>query len=292
LKESGLSADDVQFSKPAVTTIINSYTRESGLRGLEKQIANVCRKIARQHAEADGDDSGTVGTTDKLTIKLTPQLVQKHLGAKRYDDEFYHKDPLVGVSLGLAYTSYGGEVMAIETNLLAGKGAKLVLTGQLGDVMKESAHTALSYIRSRAVDFGLDALRLAENEIHVHVPAGAVPKDGPSAGTALATSILSALLNRAPTEKIAMTGEITLHGKVLPIGGLKEKILAAQREGIEHVLLPEKNRATFESLPQNVKRRIKVTFVKNYSEVLEIMFGVMTPATTFPTAPEVGLVAS
>ncbi len=272
LKESGLSADDVQFSKPAVTTIINSYTRESGLRTLEKQIASVCRKIARQYAEEDVTDK-------RAQIKLTPQLVQKHLGAKRFDDEFYHKDASIGVSLGLAYTSYGGEVMAIETNMLEATAFKLVLTGQLGDVMKESAHAALSFLRSKATEFGIDRAKLEKNELHIHVPAGAVPKDGPSAGTALATSMLSALLGRAPTEKIAMTGEITLHGKVLPIGGLKEKILAAQREGIEHVLLPEKNRATFEVLPQNVKRKIKVTFVKNYSEVVEVMFeGLMQPA--------------
>ncbi len=277
LKESGLSADDVQFSKPALTTIINSYTRESGLRTLEKQIASVCRKIARQYAEED--------TADKRpNIKLTPQLVQKHLGAKRFDDEFYHKDAMVGVSLGLAYTSYGGEVMAIETNMLESAAFKLVLTGQLGDVMKESAQAALSYLRSKATEFGIDRVKLEKNELHIHVPAGAVPKDGPSAGTALATSMLSALLGRAPTEKMAMTGEITLHGKVLPIGGLKEKILAAQREGIEHVLLPEKNRATFEILPQNVKRRIKVTFVKNYMEVAEIMFeGLLQPSVPIMT---------
>jgi len=162
--------------------------------------------------------------------------------------------------------------MAIETNLLPGTRSKLVLTGQLGDVMKESAQTALSYIRSRAVEFGVDAKNLVENEIHIHLPAGAVPKDGPSAGIALATSILSALLGKAPKEKIAMTGEITLHGKVLPIGGLKEKLLAAQREGVEHVLLPEKNRGAFDQLPVNVKKKIKVTFVKTYIDVAEIMF--------------------
>lgn len=270
LKESGLSADEVIFSKNALTTIINSYTRESGLRGLEKQIASLCRKIARQYAEADGDEQGSA----RKSVNLTPQLVQKHLGAKRYDDDFYHKDAVVGVSLGLAYTSYGGEVMAIETNLLPSSRSRLALTGQLGDVMKESAQTALSYIRSKAVEFGVDPEKLASSELHVHVPAGAVPKDGPSAGIALATSILSALLGKAPTQNIAMTGEITLHGKVLPIGGLKEKILAAQREGIEHCVLPEKNRAAFEQLPQNVKKRIKVTFVKSYTEVMEVMFPV------------------
>ncbi|MEN9834243.1 MAG: endopeptidase La [Pseudomonadota bacterium] len=266
LKESGLNDSEVVFSRNSLTTIINAYTRESGLRGLEKQIASVCRKIARQYAE-DDTDSGK-----RSVIKLTPQLVEKHLGVKRFDDDFFHLEPVTGVSLGLAYTSYGGEVLAIETNLLPGSRAKLVLTGQLGDVMKESAQTALSYIRSRAVEFGVDAKNLAENEIHIHLPAGAVPKDGPSAGIALATSILSALLGRAPKQRIAMTGEITLHGKVLPIGGLKEKLLAAQREGVELVLLPEKNRGAFDQLPLNVKKKIKVTFVKSYPEVAEIMF--------------------
>jgi ATP-dependent Lon protease len=265
MKESGLGDADLVFSRTALQTIINNYTRESGLRGLEKQIASVCRKIARQHAEIDD------GST-RQTVKLTPQLVQKHLGAKRFGEEFYHMEAVTGVSLGLAYTSYGGEVLAIETNLLPSARSRLVLTGQLGEVMKESAQTALSYVRSKALDLGIDPAKIAANELHIHLPAGAVPKDGPSAGIALATSILSALLGRAPTSKVAMTGEITLHGKVLPIGGLKEKILAAQREGIEHVLLPEKNRAAFEQLPHNVRRRLKVTFVKDYREVAEIMF--------------------
>ena len=284
LKESGLSDADVVFSRNSITTIINSYTRESGLRGLEKQIASVCRKIARQYAEEEATP------TRRLTIKMTPQLVEKHLGAKRFDDDFYHLEPLTGVSLGLAYTSYGGEVLAIETNLLPGSRAKLVLTGQLGDVMKESAQTALSYIRSKAVEFGVDAKNLMENEIHIHLPAGAVPKDGPSAGIALATSILSALLGRAPRERIAMTGEITLHGKILPIGGLKEKVLAAQREGVDHVLLPEKNRSAFEQLPLNVKKRIKITFVKTYPEVAGIMFGLASE--DFNSATDMGLPVS
>ena len=215
---------------------------------------------------------------DRRILKLTPQMVQKHLGAKRYDDDFYHLDPIVGVSLGLAYTSYGGEVMAIETNLLPSTRPRLVLTGQLGEIMKESAQTALSYIRSKADEFGLDSEILQNNEIHVHLPAGAVPKDGPSAGIAIATSILSALHRRPPTAKIAMTGEITLHGKVLPIGGLKEKILAAQRESIDVVLLPEKNRGTFEVLPAHVKKRIKAIFIKDYRDVFNFMFGYLQGA--------------
>ncbi len=270
IRESGLESANVEFTKGSVTTIINSYTRESGLRGLEKQIASVCRKIARQFAETD-----TVPSVDAkpAAIKLTPAVIQKHLGAERFGDEFFHKEAAVGVALGMAYTPYGGEIMAIETNLIPTANPRLVLTGKLGDVMKESAQTALSFIRSRAAEFGFDAEILNRNEIHVHVPAGAVPKDGPSAGTAIATSILSALLGRPPLRSTSMTGEITLHGKVLPIGGLKEKLLAAQREGLEHVLLPEKNRAIYNELPVNVKKRMKIEFVKDYAEVVAFMFG-------------------
>jgi ATP-dependent Lon protease len=265
-KEAGLDDCGIEFTKNGVSTIIQNYTRESGLRGLEKQIASVCRKIARQVAESESGE--------KSAIKLTSQLIQKHLGVKKFDDDFYHLDATIGVALGLAYTSYGGEVMAIETNLLPSTRSKLVLTGKLGDVMKESAQTALSYIRSMADEFGISQETLGTQELHIHFPAGAVPKDGPSAGIAIATSMISALLQKAPTERVAMTGEITLHGKVLPIGGLKEKILAAQREGIEHLLLPEKNRGTFEALPANVKKRCKVSFVHNYSEVIKHMFGI------------------
>lgn len=269
IKETGLDAANVVFSKPAVSAVINGYTRESGLRGLEKQIASVCRKLAREFAE-NGALSGAEG--DKGTLKLTPSLIQKHLGASKYGDNFYHHEAMKGVSLGLAYTQYGGEVLAIETNLLPSTSPKLVLTGQLGDVMKESAHAALSFLRSRGEELGINPEILDKNEIHVHIPAGAVPKDGPSAGITLATSMLSAILGRAPAAKTAMTGEITLHGMVLPIGGLREKLLAAQREGVEHVLAPMKNKQMFDTLPANIKRKIKVTFVKSYQEVFDVMF--------------------
>ena len=270
IKEAGLDKANVSFSKPSVSAIINGYTRESGLRGLEKQIASVCRKLAREYAEKgvfEACDANGGG------IKMTPAMIQKHLGANKYGDSFYHHDPMRGVALGLAYTQYGGEVLAIETNLLPSTTSRLVLTGQLGDVMKESAQTALSFIRSRADELGFDADILNKNEIHVHIPAGAVPKDGPSAGITLACSMLSAILGRAPNGKIAMTGEITLHGMVLPIGGLREKVLAALREGVEHLLVPQKNKANFDALPANVKKKIKVTFVKSYLEVYDIMFG-------------------
>jgi ATP-dependent Lon protease len=270
IKETGLDKANVSFSKPSVTAIINGYTRESGLRGLEKQIASVCRKLAREYAE---NGSFEAAERQSGALKMTPAMIQKHLGASKFGDNFYHHDPMRGVALGLAYTQYGGEVLAIETNLLPSTSARLVLTGQLGDVMKESAQTALSFLRSKASDFGFDADILNKNELHVHIPAGAVPKDGPSAGITLACSMLSAILGRAPNGKIAMTGEITLHGMVLPIGGLREKVLAALREQVEHVLVPAKNKANFEGLPANVKKKIKVTFVKSYSEVFEIMFG-------------------
>jgi ATP-dependent Lon protease len=270
IKETGLEKANVSFTKPSVTAIINGYTRESGLRGLEKQIASVCRKLAREYAE-----KGSFGAADETSgnLKMTPAMIQKHLGANKYGESFFHHDPMRGVALGLAYTQYGGEVLAIETNLFPAASQRLALTGQLGDVMKESAQTALSFLRSRAAEFGFDPEVLNKNEIHVHIPAGAVPKDGPSAGITLACSMLSAILGRAPSGKIAMTGEITLHGMVLPIGGLREKVLAALREDVEHVLVPFKNKANFEMLPANIRKKIKVTFVKSYADVFDVMFG-------------------
>lgn len=272
LKESGLDKANVVFTKNSVATIINGYTRESGLRGLDKRIGAVCRKLARIYAEqTDMWDTGE-------GLKLTPQLIQKHLGAQRYDDNFFHKEDRVGVSLGLAYTQYGGEVMAIECSLVPTGKHGLVLTGKLGEVMKESAQAALSFVRSRVVEFGLDAQRLERNELHIHVPAGAVPKDGPSAGIAMATAIISALSNTAP-RRYAMTGEITIHGKVLPIGGLKEKLLAAIREGVKEVVLPEKNKSVFMELPIQVRRNLKAHFVKNYEEAFELLFDIAQPVT-------------
>ena len=267
-KENGLDRWDVNFTKPALQTLIHGYTRESGLRNLEKQVASVCRKQARKLAEQE-----EAGTEIKNEVKISPAAVEKFLGPKKYTDEFYHLEAAPGVSLGLAYTQFGGEVLAIEVNMIEADSAKLVLTGQLGDVMKESAQAALSFIRSNMVELGVSRETLEKNELHVHVPAGAIPKDGPSAGTAMATALLSALLKRPPRERTAMTGEITLHGKVLPIGGLKEKVLAAQREGLDMVIIPEKNKSTYLSLPMTAKKKLKVQFVKSYWEVFETMFG-------------------
>lgn len=267
LKEAGLDDGKLTFTKNSVSAIINGYTRESGLRGLEKKIASVCRKVARRYAEAETDKRDSMSK-----VKLTPAMVQKHLGAERFGDAFYHETSSIGVSLGLAYTQYGGEVMAIEANLIPSPNPKLVLTGKLGDVMKESAQAALSYIRSRSADLGVDLKMLDENELHVHVPAGAVPKDGPSAGIAIATAVLSALTKTTPKEKVAMTGEITIHGKVLAIGGLREKLLAASREGMKEVVVPHKNKPNYTELPNSLKRSLKVHFVSDYNEVFDILF--------------------
>lgn len=287
IKESGLEHANVAFSRSSVTAIINGYTRESGLRGLEKKIASVCRKVARQYAE-----NVDKNISNQKHIKLTPTSIQRHLGAQKFGDDFYHKEAAVGVALGLAYTQFGGEVMAIEANLVPSENFKLVLTGKLGDVMKESVQAALSYIRSNAEVFALDTSSLSTNELHIHVPAGAVPKDGPSAGIAMATAILSLLLDTAPRDSTAMTGEITIHGKVLPIGGLKEKLLAAQREGVERVLIPEKNKAAYEELPQAVKKKITVVFVKDFYDVFDEAFGDLKDDVVLPeisSRPEKGL---
>ena len=234
---------------------------------MEKVIASVCRKLARQHAEdLDG------GSKDHPDIKLTPNLVEKLLGSKKYGDDFYHKEPCIGVSLGLAYTTVGGEVLPIEASLIPAETFKLVLTGKLGDVMKESAQAALSFVRTRSAQFGIDLNTLSKNELHIHVPAGAVPKDGPSAGIAIATAILSCFLQEYVAPSIAMTGEITIHGKVLPIGGLKEKLLAAQREGVTTVLIPNANRSHYSELPANLKRKLKVKFVTDYSDAFVELF--------------------
>ena len=281
IKANGLEKWKIQFSKQALQTLIHGYTRESGLRNLEKQIASVCRKQARKLAESEEQ-----GTVSSVEVKLTPSAVEKYLGPRKYTDEFYHLDAAPGVALGMAYTQYGGEVLAIEVNLIPSESSKLVLTGQLGDVMKESAQAALSFIRSNMVVLGVSKTVIDKHELHVHVPAGAIPKDGPSAGTAMATALLSAILRKAPRAKTAMTGEITLHGKVLPIGGLKEKILAAQREGLDMAIIPEKNKPTYLALPMTVKKKLKVKFVKDYWEIFETMF--VDPSEELTIRPDVG----
>lgn len=277
VKEAGFDKKHVSFSKSSLETVIKCYTRESGLRGLQKRIASICRKIARKFAESELDKK------DFSLVKMTPTLVQKFLGPEKFSDSCFHLEPMVGVSLGMAYTQFGGEVLAIESNLIQTSKPSLVLTGKLGDVMKESAQAALSYLRSRHLDFGFDLSLLEKNELHIHVPAGAVPKDGPSAGTALATSILSVLLGVPPKGKVSMTGEITIHGKILPIGGLKEKLLAAQREGIGEVIVPESNKASYKEMSHLIKKKMKVHFVTDYLDIFKVLFDANSLKNSIPT---------
>ena len=262
IKQNGLSSELVQFQENAVSLVINSYTRESGLRTLEKHIATITRKLARYIAE--NDEKGK----DRKPVKVTAKIAKELLGEERYfNDEHDIYKKRIGVGVGLAYTQAGGEILELEVTLMNGSG-KLILTGQLGEVMKESAQTALSCVRGLAEQLKIDAEKFSKYDIHLHVPAGAIPKDGPSAGIAIAVALASALTNQYVRQDIAVTGEITLHGRVLPIGGVREKLLAALRAGIRTVCLPEKNKGSFAELPLTIRRKIDVKFVKKLEDVL------------------------
>jgi ATP-dependent Lon protease len=257
LAENGLLPSQVRFSDGALRRIIREYTREAGVRHLEREIATVARKIAR---------AIVMGETRSLSVGN--RTVAELLGPPRFQQEVATREDEVGVATGLAYTPTGGEVLFIEARVVPGRG-NLVLTGQLGDVMKESAQAALTYARARGRALGLGADDpLANKDVHVHVPAGAVPKDGPSAGITMATAIISALTRRPVDHTLAMTGEITLRGRVLPIGGLKEKSLAASRAGITKVIAPRDNRRDLEEIPAHVRKQISFTFVDHMDQVL------------------------
>ncbi len=271
-KESGLTGRTVELTRSAISYLIRGYTRESGLRSLEKQIATVCRKIARTVAE---------GTEQSNLIRITPAKLQKLLGAKMFGRDSFVDENVVGIAFGMAYTPYGGEILAIETSLLPGKG-HLLLTGQLGDVMKESAQAGFSFVKARAHLFGIESNFFEHHDIHIHVPHGAVSKDGPSAGIALVTSMLSIALGKTPLTQTCLTGEISLHGKILPVGGLREKILAAQREGMQNVVVPMKNKANIESLPMSVKKKLKFTFADDYMEIFPLLFPQKVDFTALP----------
>lgn len=257
IKEHGLKEEDISFSEVAIRTIINNYTRESGVRNLEREIANVCRKVARQVAEKK---SGT--------INITAANVEKYLGKKRFHYDRIEGDNEIGVTTGLAWTAVGGDTLSIETAVVPGNGT-LVLTGQLGEVMQESAKAGISYIRSRAKELGIDENFYKEKDLHIHIPEGATPKDGPSAGVTMSTSVISALTGIPVKKDVAMTGEITLRGKVLPVGGIREKVLAANRAGIKTVMLPRENEADIEEIPSKVRRRVKFVLVDTLDEILK-----------------------
>jgi ATP-dependent Lon protease len=255
IEENGIAAKNLQISKPALAAVIQQYTQEAGLRQLEREIGRVCRKVARRIAE---------GKTE--TVRVTPKNVHEYLGApKVFPEEILKKDQ-IGVATGLAWTAVGGDVLFIEALRMKGKG-KLVLTGQLGEVMRESAQAAYSYAKSRARELEIPEEDFEKYDLHIHIPEGAIPKDGPSAGITLATAMVSALALRPVHKDVAMTGEITLRGNVLPIGGVKEKVLAARRARVSKVILPQLNRRDMEEIPKELFGEMQFVFVDNVREV-------------------------
>jgi ATP-dependent Lon protease len=259
LEANGLTAKDILFTDGSILEIIRRYTREAGVRNLEREIASICRKVARE----------IVTNGHKGIIKITSKAAEKYLGVQKFRfGETEGKDS-VGLTIGLAWTEAGGELLTVESTTMPGTG-KLTLTGKLGDVMQESAQAALTYVRSRTDMLGIDGSTYKDRDIHVHVPEGAIQKDGPSAGIAIATSIASALLKRKVRGDLAMTGEITLRGRVLPIGGLKEKLLAAHRGNIKTIIVPRENEKDMVDIPSNVLKALEIKFVDNVDEVLKV----------------------
>ncbi|MDO9230378.1 MAG: endopeptidase La [Syntrophales bacterium] len=258
MEANGLKSNDVAFTDGALLTIIRQYTREAGVRNLEREIASICRKLARK----------IVSNGAKGCIRISSKSVQGHLGVPKFRHGETEGRDEIGLTIGLAWTEVGGELLVIETSIMQGTG-KMTLTGKLGDVMQESAQAALTYVRARAEQFGLPEGFYKETDIHVHVPEGAIPKDGPSAGIAMATSIASAFIRRKVRGDLAMTGEITLRGRVLPIGGLKEKLLAAHRGNIRTVIIPKDNEKDLAEVPANVLKNLEIILVENVDEVLK-----------------------
>ncbi|HEX8834376.1 MAG TPA: S16 family serine protease, partial [Abditibacteriaceae bacterium] len=282
-----LTDSDITVLDEALRKIVSGYTREAGVRNLEREIGTVCRKVARQIAESapatpPTTDAPTESTTDNAApaattenaarpssaVIVTPENVDVFLGPQKFQAEMGGREAQVGVTTGMAWTPVGGEVLFIETAKLPGKRG-LTLTGQLGDVMKESASIALDYLRSHAELVGIPADFTDDFDIHVHVPAGAIPKDGPSAGVAITTALASLMSGRPARHDIAMTGEVTLTGRVLPIGGIKEKVLAARQAGIKNILLPERNRADVRDIPEEARGELTIDFVDDVRDAIE-----------------------
>lgn len=269
MKAHGLTEDQVKFEHDAVLKVVRGYTRESGVRNLEREIANVLRKIAVRLVKDEWQPKTLAG-----------EDIEMLLGAPRYYYETVGYEPEIGAAVGLAYTQVGGDTLIIEVTPLVGKG-NLILTGKLGDVMKESAQAGLTFIRSHAVDLGIKEDFYEKVDLHIHVPEGAVPKDGPSAGITMATAMASALSNRGVRQDVAMTGEITLRGNVLPIGGVKEKVLAAHRAGIKTIILPDKNRKDLEEIPEDIRKQLEFRFVSRMEQVVEIALLPVTQSDQF-----------
>ena len=257
LAANGLEASQFKLRKNEILYLIRHYTREAGVRQLERVIASLCRKSVL-----------AILNHEKTTVTVTKKLINTWLGKEMFEYGTKEKKDQVGVVTGLAYTEFGGDVLSIEVNYFEGKGA-LIMTGQLGDVMKESASIALDYVKAHAKELKIDPAFFDKHDIHIHVPEGAVPKDGPSAGVTMTTALVSALSNTAVHSDLAMTGEVTLRGNVLPIGGLREKSLAAHRVGISTILIPKNNLRDLDEIPEAVKNDIKFIPVENVSQVLK-----------------------
>ncbi len=261
IQANGLNPEHIKFSDNSIYTIIRDYTKEAGVRNLEREIASICRKIAKEVLQQKNQDG-----TEK-TVHITSTIVSKYLGPPQYRHGQIETEDQVGIVTGLAWTQFGGELLFVESVVMPGKG-EFNVTGKLGDVMKESAKAAISYVRSRSEQFNIDQKFYEKYDIHIHVPEGAIPKDGPSAGIAMCTSIISALTKLPVNRNVAMTGEITLRGRVLPIGGLKEKILAAHRGGIKQVLIPKDNEKDLKDIPLSVVKQMKIIPVENMDDVV------------------------
>lgn len=262
VEEAGLSSSPPKFTSEALQKIIRDYTRESGLRGLQGQIAAICRKLARK-------------VLDNEAVKhfhITPEEVERLLGPRKYFFEVAEEQEMIGVSTGLALTETGGQILFVEAIMMRGK-EQLIMTGSLGEVMKESAQTALSHVRSRASFFNIPDDFLEGKDIHIHIPAGAIPKDGPSAGLTIAISLISLLTQRPVRRNVAFTGELTLSGRILPVGGVKEKILAARRAGISRVILPLRNEADLHEIPENVTRHIEIITASEIGKIIDLALG-------------------
>jgi ATP-dependent Lon protease len=257
MEEQGIKKYKIEFSEEAILSLIEEYTREAGVRNLEREVGNVCKKVAREILEGK-----------KYPKRITKNKVYEYLGVSRVQPSEIEDKNRVGVATGLAYTPVGGDILFIESTHYKGSG-NLTLTGSLGEVMKESAKAAISFVHSKAGEFGINENMFAKTDIHIHVPAGAIPKDGPSAGVAITTSLVSALTSIPVLRDVGMTGEITLRGRVLPIGGLKEKLLAAKRAGLKKVILPVKNRKDLEEVPQNILKGLNLVFAENIDDVIK-----------------------
>jgi ATP-dependent Lon protease len=261
VSENGLQDEEMVISDAALSKIVREYTREAGLRNMEREVGRICRKAARRKAE------GAAGP-----FKIAPKDVERYLGVPPFREDEKELELPPGVALGLAWTPYGGEILHIEASSMQGKG-KLILTGKLGDVMKESAQAAQSIARARAGRYGLDPEFAEKHDLHIHVPAGATPKDGPSAGIALVTALLSCLTNTPVRADLAMTGEISLRGRVLPVGGIKEKILAAVSQGLSTVVIPAQNEKDLEEIPKELRKKIEIRTIERVEEIWPIATG-------------------